>query len=358
VSRGPLRRLLQILLPLALGYLALGLWWRSGRASRPGPPPGEVRGAYHVHTTKSDGRGTLDEVVRAAKEAGLQFVVVTDHNVMSAGDAGYRDGVLVVEGSEVSAPYGHIVGLGISRELTREERQKDTIGNIRALGGQAVLAHPFHPKRPFTRWGNHDWLGFEVLSNDSLWGLTLRGRSYWRIGYALLALPWDGARSALAFYHPPTAELALYDILSATERHPLLCANDAHGWPSYRAAFEAFSMHLPLALSGDAARDVPAVIAGLLDGSGTCVLDGVAPAWGVRLTLAPERDRIDLAAPLDGAGRASFALLRDGAPVGPLAPAGHGLSYACGGPCQKGAWRAEGRWEGRPWIFTNPLRIE
>ncbi|HYQ81065.1 MAG TPA: PHP domain-containing protein, partial [Anaeromyxobacteraceae bacterium] len=88
--------------------------------------------------------------MRAAREAGLQFVVVTDHNVMSQEDQGYRDGVLVVEGSEVSAPYGHIVALGVPRELTREERQRDTIGTIRALGGQAVLAHPFHPRRPFT----------------------------------------------------------------------------------------------------------------------------------------------------------------------------------------------------------------
>ena len=38
-----------------------------------------VRGAYHVHSQRSDGTGTLDEVAAAAARAGLQFVVVTDH---------------------------------------------------------------------------------------------------------------------------------------------------------------------------------------------------------------------------------------------------------------------------------------
>jgi hypothetical protein len=353
-----LRRLSQILAALALGYVAYGLWLRAGRAPRPAPPPGEIHGAYHVHTTKSDGRGTLEEVIEAASEAGLQFVVVTDHNVLSPEDAGYRGGVLVVEGSEVSAPYGHIVALGIPRELTREERQKDTIGNIRALGGQATIAHPFHPRRPFTRWSNLGWLGYEAISNDSFWGLTLRSHEYWRIAEAILALPWDGASSALAFYRPPLLELAMYDALSASERHPLLCANDAHGWPSYRAAFEAFSMHLPVALSGDAGRDVPAVIEELLGGRAYCVLDGVAPAWGVRLGLSPGRDRIELSAPIDGSGLASYALFHDGAPAGPLQPSGVGLAFACDGPCPGGAWRVEGRWSGRPWIFTNPLWIE
>ena len=38
------------------------------------------RGAFHVHTTRSDGSGTVEEVAAAAQAAGLQFVVLTDHN--------------------------------------------------------------------------------------------------------------------------------------------------------------------------------------------------------------------------------------------------------------------------------------
>ncbi len=352
------RRLLAVAAALVAGWLAWGLWLLFTRAPRPPLPHGEVRGAYHVHTDRSDGRGTLAEVVRAAREAGLQFVVVTDHNVMSQEDQGYRDGVLVVEGSEVSAPYGHIVALGVPRELTREERQRDTIGTIRALGGQAVLAHPFHPRRPFTRWSNEGWLGFEVLSNDSLWGFTLSRREYWRVPLALLALPWDPARSALAFYRHPQEELRRYDELAARRPVPLLCASDAHGYPSYRAAFEAFSMHLPLALGGDGPADARAVVAGLLGGQGFCVLDGIAPASGVRLAAAPAGDRIDLAFATPDPSRARWLLYRDGALAGELAPGPGGATFSCGGRCARGAWRAEGRWDGEDWVFTNPIRIE
>ena len=38
-----------------------------------------VRGAYHVHSTVSDGTGSIDEIAAAAARAGLQFVILTDH---------------------------------------------------------------------------------------------------------------------------------------------------------------------------------------------------------------------------------------------------------------------------------------
>ena len=36
--------------------------------------PAVLRGAYHIHTTASDGTGTMDEVAAAAARAGLQFL--------------------------------------------------------------------------------------------------------------------------------------------------------------------------------------------------------------------------------------------------------------------------------------------
>ncbi|HET8732371.1 MAG TPA: PHP domain-containing protein, partial [Anaeromyxobacteraceae bacterium] len=156
------RRAAVLLGVLLAAWVANGLHTRSRRAARPAPPPGEMRGAWHVHTTRSDGRGDVAEVVRAAREAGLQFVVLADHNVLAPEDAGWRDGVLVVPATEISAPYGHVVGVGLPRELTKEERQKDALGTVAALGGQSVLAHPFHPGRPFTRWSRDDWAGMEV----------------------------------------------------------------------------------------------------------------------------------------------------------------------------------------------------
>ncbi len=352
------RRVAAVVGVLLAAWVGWGLRARSRRAPRPPPPPGEMRGAWHVHTTRSDGRGGLDEVVRAAREAGLQFVVVADHNVLAPQDAGWRDGVLVVPATEISAPYGHVVGTALPRALTREERQRDALGTVARLGGDAVLAHPFHPGRPFTRWTRDDWAGMEVVSNDTFWGLVQRDQAWWRAGRSLLVLPWDAGRAMLSFWQDPVRELARFDAASARRPSALLCASDAHGWPSYAAAFEAFGMHVPVAPTGDGPRDVDAVRRALLDGSAWCALDALAPSWGVRLSVAPSGDRIELRAGVPAGWKPSWHLLRDGAPVATLSPTPSGWAFACGGPCPRGAWRVEGRLDGASWIFTNPVRIE
>ncbi len=40
----------------------------------------DIRGAVHCHTVYSDGRATLEEMVRAAEKAGLEYITVTDHS--------------------------------------------------------------------------------------------------------------------------------------------------------------------------------------------------------------------------------------------------------------------------------------
>jgi DNA polymerase (family 10) len=42
-----------------------------------------LRGAFHNHTTASDGRSTLEEMAEAARELGLQYLGISDHSVSS-----------------------------------------------------------------------------------------------------------------------------------------------------------------------------------------------------------------------------------------------------------------------------------
>jgi len=366
-------------------YVVFGVRVLAERAERVAPAAGEVRGAYHVHTSRSDGRGTLDDVVRAAREAGLQFVVVTDHNILVPEEQGYRDGVLVVQGTEVSTAFGHVVALGVPRALTPEERDRDPLGAIRSLGGEAIAAHPFHPSRPFTGWDKGPWRGLEVVSNDTAWHSALHDREIGKVVHAALALPWDGARAVLALADSPADELRRFDEeLRAAAARPgaplpakvLLCAADAHGYPSYRAAFEAFSMHVPVSLTGDAARDARAIVAALAGGTGACVFDGEAPGRLVRLgrgraAQAPAigdglergfpRGRALEAGPPALLREASTVLVRDGVAMRHEILAGPNPALAaidCEGGCPPGSYRLELWRRGRPWIFTNPVSIE
>src|SRR5438105_15501078 len=75
-----------------------------------------VPGIVHVHTIRSDGRGTPDEIAAAAARAGLKFVVFTDH-----GDATrlpdrpmYRSGVLCLDGVEISTTGGHYIAIDMA----------------------------------------------------------------------------------------------------------------------------------------------------------------------------------------------------------------------------------------------------
>ncbi|HEY6100232.1 MAG TPA: PHP domain-containing protein [Anaeromyxobacter sp.] len=359
---------------LAIGaYVAFGLRVRADRAARVAPPAGEIRGAYHVHTARSDGRGTLDDVVRAAKQAGLQFVVVTDHNLLALDEQGYRDGVLVVEATEVSTAFGHVVALGVPRALTAQEREEDPLGAICALGGVAVVAHPFHPRRPFTGWDRGPWRGFEVVSNDTAWHSVVHDRAVGKAALAALSLPWDSARSVLTLSDSPDDELHRFDEeLRAAAARPgapspakvLLCAADAHGYPSYRAAFEAFSMHLPVVLTGDAERDVRAVVGALAGGTGTCVFDGEAPGRILRLARGRKVGTLE-AGPAALLRGATSVLLRDGVVIPHVVVAGPNVALTlgvgvirCEDGCAAGNYRLELWRGGQPWIFTNPVSIE
>jgi DNA polymerase (family 10) len=74
-------------------YGLLGLPWippelREGRgelALRDGRLPalieqGDLRGDLHMHTVASDGRASIEQMARAARDRGLQYVAITDHS--------------------------------------------------------------------------------------------------------------------------------------------------------------------------------------------------------------------------------------------------------------------------------------
>ena len=42
--------------------------------------PGDIRGDFHVHTDWSEGTNTLEEMVRAARELGYEYIAITDHS--------------------------------------------------------------------------------------------------------------------------------------------------------------------------------------------------------------------------------------------------------------------------------------
>jgi predicted metal-dependent phosphoesterase TrpH len=53
-----------------------------------GAPPSahDLAGVIHCHSTHSDGTGTVAQVAAGAQAAGLDYVLLTDHDTLAAAD--------------------------------------------------------------------------------------------------------------------------------------------------------------------------------------------------------------------------------------------------------------------------------
>jgi hypothetical protein len=112
------------------------------------------RGDGHLHTVHSDGRRTPTELAAAARAAGLDFIVSTEHNTPSAslqwGEHAGAD-LLIVNGEEVTTRSGHWpawnlpVGKWIDWRYRAQERLElhRFVDEVHRAGGLAVAAHPF-----------------------------------------------------------------------------------------------------------------------------------------------------------------------------------------------------------------------
>jgi hypothetical protein len=280
-----------------LGLLALTLGWFALLAAvRPlplTPPPAtrELRGAWHVHTTRSDGRGSPTDVARAARAAGLDFLVLTDHNPRELPTPAREEGVLLVGGEESTTPFGHLVDVGSRRALTDDQKTSAPVRAVLELGGLAVLAHPLHPQRAWTDLAQARLAsGVEVWSGDSAWG-SIRQHPLTSLLPALgtaLVSPERAMVYALAEARPVEEWLLALD---GPEPKLAFCGVDAHGYPSYGAAFRWMSMHLTgiTSLPEAPAEGAQAVIQELRAGRFYCAVDALAPAAGFAVLPADRR---------------------------------------------------------------------
>jgi hypothetical protein len=113
--------------------------------------PGQwYRGNTHSHSTESDGRLSVPDRFAAYRDAGYDFLVLTDHRKVSDVSRFSQDGFLAISGSEVHPdnPYGgdryHIVAINIHEPIADTQLSpNETIAAIREQGGEAVLCHPY-----------------------------------------------------------------------------------------------------------------------------------------------------------------------------------------------------------------------
>lgn len=253
-----------------------------------------IAGAYHIHTTRSDGADAKPAVASAAASAGLTFAIFADHSdgTRAPEPPVYIDGVLCIDAVEISTNGGHYVALGLAASpYPLGGDAAAVVEDVRRLGGFGVAAHPYHPRHELA-WD--DWTadidGLEWLNADSEWrtepGLALAG--------AVLSYLLRPAPALATVFDRPVTTLERWDAMSATRRVVALSAVDAHGarsglpeyserrvalGPSYEASFGTLTNRVILdrPLTGDAAVDARALLDAIARGRTYSVVDAISP---------------------------------------------------------------------------------
>ncbi len=175
----PRRRRHTRLLLAALIAVALGIGVLLPPVAETPPVPNwrstapAVRGVYHIHSNRSDGVGTLDDIADAASRAGLQFVIVTDHGdgTRPPEPPSYRRGVLCVDAVELNTSDGHYVALGLgTAPYPLAGTAESVIEDVTRFGGFGFAAHT-DSARASLQWRAWDapFDGLEWLNADSEW---------------------------------------------------------------------------------------------------------------------------------------------------------------------------------------------
>ncbi len=349
----------------------------------------EIAGNIHMHTPYSDGAEYHRDIAAAAVRAGLDFIVVTDHNVRVEGLEGYVEveggRVLLLIGEEVhhvrrKPQANHCLVIGASRDMAPHAADpQGLIDAVHAAGGYSFLAHPFDPAAPVIGEKDYAWYDWDVegYTGLELWNYMSNWKT--RIDSLFKALP-AVFRPDRFIPGPDPALLQKWDHLLRLGRQvAVIGGSDGHGFRQrvgpweliiypYEDLFRAVNTHLLLEepLTGDFAVDQPRVLEAIGRGRGWVGYDLDHPTRGFRFSAQSANrgtmgDEITIdeqvALQVISPTRANIRLLHQGREVAAI-ERDTSLTYLTDQP---GAYRVEvqipvKKWR-RGWIYSNPIYL-
>jgi hypothetical protein len=354
----------------------------------------EYVGNPHIHTPYSDGHLYHAEIAEAAIRAGLDFVIVTDHNVRVGGVEGHygrdpSERMLLLTGEEVhnprrTPPGNHLLVYGVEQEMAAHAPSPQTlIQQVHEHGGLSFLAHPFErpmtlagiasePELSWQDWDVTDYTGIELWNYMSEFKSLISSRRD-ALRYA------QNPEKGISGPFPETLEQ--WDrLLREGQRVRIVGGADAHGTSyslgplertlfPYEYLFRCVNTHIiaPHRLEGLFEHDKRVVETALRSGHAFVGYDLPAPTRGFRFTAQGLHQNVimgdwirlehgvtlQVVVPRPADARLLFngeVVLRE--------TEGTHLTFIA---TQPGAYRVEVYigFEGKPrgWIFSNPIFV-
>jgi hypothetical protein len=340
-------------------------------------------GVMHIHTRFSDGSGTVEEVVAAAREAGLRWIIISDHDSLGGKSlAGWHDDVLVLFGHEITPIDSHYMALNVDHVVSKDQAPQRFIDEVYAHGGFGIILHPDDHLEDRRR-AIHPWKDWSVdgpaerdqqTGGLELWNVMSDWRSKTNVlpRRQLFESPQD------ALTGPTPAVLEWWDRLNMAGRRTFGTGGlDAHatremhpdGYTTvlfpYQWMFGTVTNYLLLdaPLEADSSQAMQQVFTALRQGRSYFVnrLYGTTSDFPLLATRgdavwhigdSPTLDDGALTLRADGGAGTELRLIYNG---GVLVTAVETLEQQIEQP---GVYRLEGLRDGNPWLFTNPLFVQ
>ena len=352
--------------------------------------PHEITVNLHMHTTYSDGSGTHAELAQAAMRAGLDAIIVTDHNVWVDGPEDYyRSGeqrVLVMVGEEIhdqarQPPKNHLLVFCARRELAPlAPNPQALLDGVADAGGLAFLAHPVDPAAPAVGEDDLSWVDWDIN------GYT--GIELWNGFSEFKTLIHSKLHALYYVFNPqrinrgPLAEILRKwdELLLAGKRVVAIGGSDAHSntrrlgpikkivFP-YDFHFRTVNTHvlLPQPLSGEVVEDIRLILEALKQGHAFVGFDLPSATKGFRFAAQGKESTAIMGDTISREGGITFQirlplrtecrLLKDGKTLKTWTNRDSCTHIAT----EPGVYRVEVYLEylgiRRGWIFSNPIYV-
>src|SRR4051794_40058991 len=259
----------------------------------------------HLHSTYSDGTGTVAQIARAASRAGVDVVLLTDHDTL-AGEEGWYDDVLVLVGEEVTPPNrDHFLAFDIEERVSSRLSGPEICDAVRAQGGFGFAAHPWSRGNEHFKRSGYPWGELDCLEGVELWSFLNDTAEKVRSVRDVLRMVF---RPQSIIGGPPEDNLRDWDRLCQAKRVVAVGGLDAHQFGirvgghvpirlmGYKRTFKQLHTHVLVdaPLAHDLAADRTPVYEALREGRCYIANDLVADARGFAFWAAAD-------APADGA---------------------------------------------------------